>query len=172
MVLRRFIHLCPGGLIVLSGQVIGGQDLSSADVPADRVRGDVLEQSNDGVGLVSVRPLSAGEPILRSDLRRPDIVFRDGPVTMRLAANGIEVEALGQSLEAGTLGDRVRVRNPLSHAILFATVTGENEVRIDPAGMPFVQGRGAAYGPAQFGGPGGPSYTQFAGAAPFDGGER
>ncbi len=41
-------------------------------------------------------------------------------------------------MEAGALGDRIRVLNPASHAVVLAEITGAGRVRIEPGAMPLV----------------------------------
>jgi flagella basal body P-ring formation protein FlgA len=36
------------------------------------------------------------------------------------------------------MGDRVRVQNPTSHAVIIAEVTGDAEVRVEPGRTPVV----------------------------------
>ena len=131
-----------------AGQVIDEQDLVEAAVPADRLHGDVVERSDEAIGLISPHGLAPGMPIVRSDLRRPDIVLRGGAILMRLTSGGIDVAAQGQSLETGAMAERIRVLNPVSHAVLVATIIGPGEVRVDPDSLPALQG-----GPMGFGGP-------------------
>ncbi len=126
---------------IVAGDVLDEQELVSRDFPASHVRGDVLVSAAAAVGLVSTRYLAPGEPIGRSDLKQPDLVSRGGPVRMDLDASGIELTAQGTALEAGGINDRVRVLNPTSRAILFAWVTGRNEVRVDAASFPLSSGQ-------------------------------
>ncbi len=134
-----------------AGEIVGPADLSIAEVPVSLIDDNVLEQVSDEIGLLTSRALPRGMPIRRSDLRRPDLVRRGGPVMMRLSLAGIEVEAQGQALDAGTLDDRVRVLNPVSRVLLLATVTGPNEVRLEPGSMPYVTKPSGFVSPGQYG---------------------
>ncbi len=126
---------------IAEGDILAEQDLSMMDVPAGRIRGEVVEHIDDVVGLLAVRALRPGMPMTKADLRRPDLVHRGGPVMVRLSLAGIDVAAQGQALESGALDERIRVLNPLSHAILIATITGQNEVRLEPGSAPYLPTR-------------------------------
>ena len=143
---ERLLTVVVPSRAIAQGEVIADQDLTMVQAPASRVRGEPVTRIEDAVALVAVRPLSAGSPISRSDLRRPDLVLRGGPVMMQLETAGIDVEAQGQALESGALDDRVRVLNPASHAVLLATVIGQSNVRIDPGSTPFVRPRSGVDG--------------------------
>ena len=135
---ERLVSLPVPARAIAAGQIIDGRDLVMADVAAARLQGDVVERSSDAVGLVSLHGMQPGRPIARSDLGQPDLVMRGGNILMRLASAGIEVAAQGQALEAGAIADRIRVLNPVSHAVLVATVIGPNEVRVDPDSLPTI----------------------------------
>ena len=57
---------------------------------------------------------------------------------MQLDTAGLSLTAQGQALEAGAAGERIRVLNPVSHAVIEAEVTGLNRVRVDPDGTPII----------------------------------
>ena len=130
---------------IQSGDVLEEQDVASRNLVSSRVHGDVLTTMSDAVGLISTRFLPDGQPIRRSDLRHPDLVLRGSAVRVDLDGYGIELTAVGTAIEAGALGEHIRVENPSSRAILSAWVIGRNEVRVDPASAP-VGGVGPGYG--------------------------
>ncbi len=135
----RLVDLTSPSHPIAQGEILVDRDLTIVQMPAGHVHGDTLSRSDDAVGWMATRPLAPGVPIVRSDLRRPDLVVRGGPVLMRLTTGGIEVVGQGQSLEAGIMGGWVRVLNPVSHAVLLASVIGQNQVRIDPDSTPLAR---------------------------------
>ena len=135
----RLLQLAVPSHPVAEGDIITDQDLTTVEVPASHVHNQVINSPRDGVGLVATRSLPAGLPIPRTYLRRPNLIARGSPIMMRLVTAGIEVAAQGLALESGTINDQVRVLNPVSHAVLLATVTGTNEVRINPTTPAFVR---------------------------------
>ena len=149
---ERLVSLPVPARAIAAGQIIDGRDLVMSDVAAARLQGDVVERSSDAVGLVSLHGMQPGRPIARSDLRQPDLVVRGGNILMRLTSAGIDVAAQGQALEAGAMAERIRVLNPVSHAVLVATVIGPNEVSVDPDSLPAVpSGLGGSGSPLRMG---------------------
>ena len=55
---------------------------------------------------------------------------------MLLDSPGIALTAQGQALEAGAIGERIRVLNPVSRAVLEAEVIGPGRVRVAPDASP------------------------------------
>ena len=63
-------------------------------------------------------------------------------VTIRVQSPGITLIATGQALDPGSSGERIRVLNPVSHAVLEALVTGPGRVRVVPGAPPLIPAGG------------------------------
>ena len=70
------------------------------------------------------------------DLTRPALVRKGATVLMLLDSPGIALTAQGQALEPGAIGERIRVLNPTSRAVVEAEVIGSGRVRVTPGGLP------------------------------------
>jgi flagella basal body P-ring formation protein FlgA len=57
---------------------------------------------------------------------------------MHLQAPGISLIAQGVAMEAGATGERIRVLNPSSHAVVMAEVIGPGQVRVTPESTPVM----------------------------------
>jgi flagellar basal body P-ring formation protein FlgA len=55
---------------------------------------------------------------------------------MMLDSPGIVLTAQGQAMEAGAIGERIRILNPVSHAVIEAEVIGPDRVRVAPSATP------------------------------------
>src|SRR6185437_16109147 len=79
---------------------------------------------------------------IRAALARDDVVREPGQaIGMALrhsVSAGLTVAAQGQALDPGAMGERVRVLNPVSRAVLEAEVTGPGQVRVRPDSVPLV----------------------------------
>jgi len=128
-VLIRRLHL---------GAVIHAGDLRTARVRASLLRGNAPISVDSAAGMALHHDLPPGQPITEADLIRPLLVTRNGLVRMRLEAGGLILSAQGTALEDGGMGDRVRVQNPTSHAVIIAEITGDAEVRVEPGRAPIV----------------------------------
>jgi flagella basal body P-ring formation protein FlgA len=80
--------------------------------------------------------VSAGLPLAVGELTRPAIVQKGATVQMLLDSPGIALTAQGQALEAGSIGERIRVLNPMSHAVVEVEVMGPDRVRVTPNSTP------------------------------------
>ena len=126
------------------GDLVGAGDLRPARVAAATLRGTVLQDAAQAEGMALLRPVAAGQPVPVEDLRRPDLVARGDRVAMRLRSGGIEMTAAGQALEPGAQGQRIRVLNPSSRAVVLAQVTAADAVTVDPDSTPLRAGSDAS----------------------------
>ena len=135
----------------LSGQVVSMRDaatltrhlaigaiVTAADVRATRVRTATLHGAtpllaSQAVGLSIKHDLAPGRPLMPGDLARPDMVMRGATVRMTLDTGGLALSAMGTAMEAGAIGDHIRVQNPSSHAVVIGVVTGDGAVRVAPS---------------------------------------
>ena len=64
------------------------------------------------------------------------MVQKGATVQMVLDSPGIALTAQGQAMEPGAIGERIRVLNPVSRAVVEAEVIGPDRVRVAPDTMP------------------------------------
>jgi len=128
---------------VLTRPVRRGMVVSEDDVIWDvarrgDLRPDVLLDPDDLIGMAARHGIQAGQPVRVSQVRKPQAVQRNGLVTMVLETPYLTVTARGRALEAGAVGDTVRVANMVSDKEVLAVVAGQNTVRVRP-GMSTAQ---------------------------------
>lgn len=119
-----------------AGAVLGRDDVHLGRVRASLVHGEVMSRPADAVGMQLRHAVAAGQPLATGELVRPSLVQRGANVLMVLDSAGIALTAQGQALEAGAIGERIRVLNPSSHAVVEAEVTGAGSVRVAPGSLP------------------------------------
>ena len=119
-----------------AGAVMRPEDVRMARVNAANLHGEVVHTIDQIVGLQLTHPLAAGQPLAPSDLAKPTLVKRGAMVRLRLDSGGLSVTGQGVALEAGSIGDRIRVRNPGSRNILEGEVIGPDLVRVAPNTRP------------------------------------
>jgi flagella basal body P-ring formation protein FlgA len=129
-----------------AGAVLRAEDVRMARVRAALARDDVAREPGQAIGMALRHPISAGQPLPIADLVRPSIVEKGGAVQMLLNSAGLTVAAQGQALEPGAMGERIRVLNPVSRAVLEAEVTGRGQVRVQPDSLPLVTAPSAGAG--------------------------
>jgi flagella basal body P-ring formation protein FlgA len=121
-----------------AGAIPGPDDLRMARVRVAAVQTEVAREPGAAIGMQLKRPLPAGVPIPLSELMRPTEVGRGAPVRMTLDAGGLSVSGEGIALEQGAAGDRIRVRNISSQAVLEAMVVRTGVVRVLPGTAPIT----------------------------------
>ncbi len=127
-----------------AGHVLAASDLRLARVRQSLVQADTLRVAAEAVGKALRHFTAAGEPLAAADLTAPVVVERNARVSMRLAMPGLSVTAQGIALDAGAVGQSVRVLNPASRAIIAAEVAGPGMVQVLPGSMPLEPGSGLA----------------------------
>jgi flagella basal body P-ring formation protein FlgA len=121
-----------------AGAVLRAGDIHMARIRAALARDDVAREPGQAIGMALRHSISAGQPLPVADLVRPSIVEKGSAVQMLLNSVGLTVAAQGQALEPGAMGERIRVLNPVSRAVLEAEVTGPGQVRVQPDSLPLV----------------------------------
>jgi len=112
------------------GDTIARGDIELVQVPAGRYGGAYIDKVNELVGQSPRRPLRIGEPILSSDVGRPEIISKNGLVTMIAQGPGLTITTTGRALEAGSIGDVIQVMNVQSKKKVQATVIGPDQVQV------------------------------------------
>ncbi|HVB69323.1 MAG TPA: flagellar basal body P-ring formation chaperone FlgA [Acetobacteraceae bacterium] len=125
-----------------AGTVIAAADLRFVRRRLSTVPGGAVLAADHAVGQQIRNLVPAGAPFLRADLRPPLLVRKGAAVTIRVQSPGITLIATGQALDPGSSGDRIRVLNPVSHAVLEALVTGPGLVRVVPGAPPLIPAGG------------------------------
>lgn len=121
---------------LLAGSVAGPRDVRMARVHVTSVHVEVARDMAAVVGMQLKRQIAAGAPVPVADLMRPTRVSRGDAVRMQLQAGGLSVSGQGVALESGALGERIRVRNVSSQAVIEAEVLGPGAVRVMPDTAP------------------------------------
>lgn len=121
---------------VLARSVSAGQKLTAADISLVRhdiggLSKDFLTSADTLPGMELRRTLRAGTVLSRDMIALPVLVERGQQVNIRVQRPGIRIEMKGTALDAGSAGDRIRVRNDSSQKIIRATVLERGLVQVD-----------------------------------------
>jgi flagellar basal body P-ring formation protein FlgA len=119
-----------------AGSVLRADDVHMARVHIAVLRGEVVHRPGDAIGMQARHQIVAGQPLEVVDLMRPSLVAKGATVLMVLDSPGIALTAQGQAMEAGAIGERIRVLNPVSRAVVEAEVIATNRVRVVASGLP------------------------------------
>ncbi len=119
-----------------AGSVLRAEDVHIARVHTTLIHGEVAHRPNDAIGMQLKRPLAAGQPFTISEMMQPAMVQKGADVMIELNSPGIALIAEGRALEAGAIGERIHVLNPVSRAVIDAEVIGPGRVRVAPNALP------------------------------------
>jgi flagellar basal body P-ring formation protein FlgA len=131
------------------GTVVRDDDVRLARVHVAMVHSEVLHVASDAIGLQLRHAIIAGQPFAVTDLMRPTMVQRGSNVQMQLQSPGLSLLAQGVAMDAGATGERIRVLNPSSRAIVEAEVMGPGRVRVTPDSAPISTASRATEGTVQ-----------------------
>ncbi len=121
---------------LLPETLLRADDVHIARVRASQLRTEIARSVDQIVGMELRRPVPAGQPLRLADLVRPALVQRGATVKVLLEASGLSVSGQAVAIEAGAEGERIRVQNLNSRALLTAQVIGPGLVRVTPDAPP------------------------------------
>lgn len=119
-----------------AGTLLDATDLRLTRIRVSLLHGDVARTMRDAEGMQLRRPALPGQPLQRADLVRPALVSRGAAVRLELQAGGLSLAAQGLAMESGAAGERIRVMNTASRAVIQAVVSGPDAVRVLPGTAP------------------------------------
>jgi flagella basal body P-ring formation protein FlgA len=121
-----------------AGSIAGPDDIRMTRVHVTSVHTEVAHDSAMVIGMQLKLQLQAGVPIPLSNLMQPTQINRGDAVRLQLRTGDLWLTGQGMALESGAAGDRIRVRNVSSQAVLEAEVIKPGEVRVMPGTAPIT----------------------------------
>lgn len=112
---------------VSRGELISERDIEWRRVNASKVPRDAITGIDELVGMTPRRGLRSGSAIRTSEIEAPELVARHSQVTISIEHPSMRLTAQGKALDAGALGDVIRVLNTRSKKTVEATVTGPGQ---------------------------------------------
>ncbi|WP_428486613.1 flagellar basal body P-ring formation chaperone FlgA [Rhodopila sp.] len=121
---------------LLPETVLRADDVHTARVRISQIRTQVATSVDQIIGMELKRPVPAGQPLRLADLTKPPLVQRGATVQVQLEVAGLSVNGQAVAMDAGAEGERIRVQNRNSRALLTAQVIGPGLVRVTPDELP------------------------------------
>ncbi len=115
------------------GEVIRRGNVEWIGVRADLVDRNAVVDLAEVVGQTPRRPLRAGTPIRRSDVRPPVVVAKGSIVTLELRTRRMTLIARVKAAENGAMGQTIRLRNARSKRTVEGIVVGPGRVVVPHA---------------------------------------
>lgn len=113
-----------------AGTIIGQRDIDYVEIPSRELGDKTALRADDLIGATPRRVLTAGRPVLLTEVESPRMVKRGDLVTMVFQEGTLTLTAKGRALEHGAKGDAIRVVNENSSRTVEAIVTAEKEVTL------------------------------------------
>ncbi|MBI3464531.1 MAG: flagellar basal body P-ring formation protein FlgA, partial [Planctomycetes bacterium] len=124
----------PPAVVVAVRTVPRGAIVQPSDVElrpgASSITPGAIGSVAEAVGLEATRVLFAGQVLDSQAIRRPVLVHRGEVVTLYARAAGVQVRTTGRARDDGSLGTLVEVESLLDKSIVFARVSGPQEVEV------------------------------------------
>lgn len=117
---------------LLPNTILRPEDVRMARIRSNLVAAEVARAPDQVAGLELRRPVPAGQPLPVADLLRPPLVKRGSMVRIELSLGALSVSGQAVALDTGAEGDRIRIQNTTSRALIFAEVIGAGQVRVTP----------------------------------------
>lgn len=116
-------------------EVITEADIADDVYPMHRMPANSITSRDELIGKSPRRIISPNRPIRISEVQAPQLVAKDATVTMHFSSSGMEITAVGVTMEAGAKDQLIRVKNADSSTIIQAKVISATDVRVgnDPA---------------------------------------
>jgi flagella basal body P-ring formation protein FlgA len=123
-------------VIVPTRVIYPGETVTTADVQSVALRRSkrglppIAFEREDVEGRVTRRTLLPGRLIAMSSLRDPYAVEAGKPVQVQFIQGALTISAIGVPLQAGSVGDLIRIRNIDSGVVFSGIVMADGTVRV------------------------------------------
>ncbi len=112
------------------GETLGDEDISWVSMSQGDVASNAVSEEDALVGLQAKHNIRAGQTLRKFDVKRPIAVPRGKLVTILWSARAMNLTVQGQALEAGGVGEIIKVANTKSKTTVMAEVIDATTVRI------------------------------------------
>ena len=121
---------------LLPDTVLRPEDVRMARIRTGTLVAEIARSVDQIAGMEVRRPVAAGQPLQVADLVRPPLVTRGSTVQIELTVGALSVSGQAVALDTGAEGERIRIQNTASRAVIFAQVVGPGRVRVTPQANP------------------------------------
>jgi len=107
---------------LVKGDIVSASDINLQKVNGTAIGRDVVENIGDIVGRAVAKDVGQGEMFRAQSVAIPSVIANGSKVVLLFRRNRLEASASGIALEAGTMGQEIRVRNQQSNKIVTGRV--------------------------------------------------
>lgn len=116
---------------LVPGDILGDDDVTARPLP--RPRSDTVAATNDLVGMEVRRRVAAGMPLTTRDVGARSLVKANATVTVIWNVGTLSLSMQGRALQAGALGEEIRVLNTTTSRTVRGTVLASGQVEVKAA---------------------------------------
>jgi flagella basal body P-ring formation protein FlgA len=113
------------------GDVLRADDVEIQ--PLTQPAPDALPTTRDVIGQEVKRRIYSGHPVGIRDIGLPTIVKVNMPVDVHWEAGGLSLILKGNALDAGSVGDQIRVLNPATSRTIHGIITADGTIEVRSA---------------------------------------
>ena len=118
---------------LMSGEVVGPQDLVWAPVQAHRAPAGAPDDAAEVIGLEARRPLRAGAPVAERDLTAPQVIARNDMIQVEFVSGGVHLTLTARAQRDAALGEAFPVLNVQSGRTIQVVAAGRGRALAGPA---------------------------------------
>ncbi|SFB98154.1 flagella basal body P-ring formation protein FlgA [Marinospirillum celere] len=112
------------------GARLSTQMLEVRKMDTSRIRGDYFSSIQEVVGMQVRNRIRAGDPVTSRQINVTQAVNRGDQVIIQARSETLRIRMTGEALEAGRIGDQIRVRNLQSGRTLRARIVDRGLVEV------------------------------------------
>jgi flagella basal body P-ring formation protein FlgA len=113
-----------------NSDVIGEEDIVWQHFPEHRLRKDTILSAEQLIGKSPRRVISENRPVRIADVEAPSIVDKGDLIRISFQTPFMEIRTVGEAMEEGASGQRIRIRNSESGIVVQAVITGPGEAEV------------------------------------------
>jgi flagella basal body P-ring formation protein FlgA len=128
--IHRLIQIPVIGRRLNRGDIIQKNDIEWINLRERKLRRGYIQTEEEIIGMAARRYIAAKTPLTASHMQRPQLVKKGGIVNIALISGAMRLTTQGRSLENGSLGDTIRIKNIRTKKIIEAKVTGASSAKV------------------------------------------
>lgn len=114
-----------------SGYIIEDKDLAMVKIDVKKLNHDIIREKEYIIGKTPRNTLNAYIPIIKTNMKAPITINKNELVTVLYNKGGVKLKMSGVTIDSGSIGGTIRVKNPKSKIILHAIIGHDKILRVN-----------------------------------------
>jgi len=129
---HKLIEIPVIGRRLSRGEIIKKNDIEWINIRERLLRRGYIENESEIVGMEARRYIAARTPLTANQVQRPQLIKKGSLVNISLVKAYMRLTTKGRSLENGSFGDIIQIKNIKTKKIILAKVMGAGSAQISP----------------------------------------